>query len=120
MVLQVVSSGPDAGRGVRLAVAVAAALLTPAIAGAVEIQSSSGEVTGSWDTTVSYGQSWRLKQPNLANIGVANGGTGYSPNFDDGDLNYHAGDAFSKALKLTTELSLKYHNYGLFVRGTGL
>ncbi len=120
MVLQVVSSGPDAGRGVRLAVAVAAALLTPAIAGAVEIQSSSGEVTGSWDTTVSYGQSWRLKQPNLANIGVANGGTGYSPNFDDGDLNYHAGDAFSKALKLTTELSLKYHNYGLFVRGSGL
>ncbi len=120
MLLQVVSSGRGAVRNARLVGAVAAALLAPTIAGAVEFQSSSGELTGSWDTTLSYGQSWRAKQPNLANIGTANGGTGYSPNFDDGDLNYHSGDAFSKALKVTSELSVKYKNYGMFVRGSGL
>lgn len=119
MRLQVVTSVRGVPRSL-LAAAVIGTLLGAGAAGAVDFQASSGDLTGSWDTTLSYGQSWRLKQPNLANIGIANGGTGYSPNYDDGDLNYHAGDAFSKALKVTSELSLKYKNYGLFVRGAGL
>ena len=120
MLIGTVSSDRNARRRTALAAAVAAALLVPALADAVEFQAASGDLTGSWDTTISYGQSWRAKGANLANIGSANGGTGYSPNFDDGDLNYHSGDAFSKALKVTSEISLKYRNYGAFVRASGL
>jgi hypothetical protein len=103
-----------------LSAAVALALVTPGIAGAVDFQLASGEVTGSWDTTLSYGQSWRARDQELNSIGIANGGRGYSVNFDDGNLNYQRGDAFSKALKITSEISLKYKNYGAFVRGSGL
>jgi Protein of unknown function (DUF1302) len=120
MLIGTVSSDRTARPRSALAGAVAAALFAPALASAVEFQAASGELTGSWDTTLSYGQSWRAKGANLAGIGSANGGTGSSPNFDDGDLNYHSGDAFSKALKVTSEISLKYHNYGAFVRGSGL
>ena len=118
MVLQSVSSARGAFGGAVLAGAIACALLPLSPAKAVDL--SSGDVTASWDTTLGYGQAWRLKQPNLANIGIANGGTGYSPNFDDGDLNYHAGDAFSKALTLVSELSATYQNYGMFMRAKGL
>src|ERR1700694_1091102 len=72
-------------RGVSTA-ALAAALIVAMSAHAFECQSSDGEFKGSWDTSISYGQAWRLKDPNLALIGIADGGRAQSPNFDDGDL----------------------------------
>lgn len=107
------------GQAIATLLALAAALASPAAA-ALDFQSKSGEVTGSLDTTISLGEAWRLKNPNPALIGTADGGTGRSPNIDDGDANYKKGHPFSQALKLTTELSVKYHDYGLFMRGTGL
>jgi hypothetical protein len=95
-------------------------LLLIAPAGAFDFQSSDGELKGSLDTTIGYGQAWRMRKPNLALIGIADGGTGQSPNFDNGDLNYRKGDAFSKAFRGLTELSLKYHDYGLFTRVSAL
>jgi hypothetical protein len=79
-----------------------------------------GGLTGSLDTTVSLGGGWRVAAQNPALIGVANGGTGRSVNIDDGDANYAKNDQFSEAYKVTSELSLKYQNYGFFARGSGL
>src|SRR5215471_14225404 len=79
-----------------------------------------GSVSGSWDTTLSYGQSWRLADRDCNLIATADGGCGRSPNIDDGDLNYGKG-TFSKALKAVTELSLNFKDTGgVFVRGDGL
>lgn len=78
-----------------------------------------GEVSGSWDTTLSFGTGWRIEDPDCNLIATANGGCGRSPNIDDGDLNYHDG-LFSKAFKGVTELSLEWRNFGAFVRGSGL
>jgi hypothetical protein len=86
---------------------------------AAEFQNKSGSVTGSWDTTVSYGQAWRIQGPDCHLIAVADGGCGRSPNIDDGDLNYSKG-AVSRAWKVVTELSLKSEHYGAFFRGSGL
>jgi hypothetical protein len=88
---------------------------------AVSFQSSSGDWSGSWDTTIGYGQGWRVSGLDCRLIAIANGGCGYSPNVDDGDLNYRAKTTFSKALTGTTELALNYQDKGgIFVRGSGL
>lgn len=88
-------------------------------AGALDFQSKSGEVTGSWDTTLTYGQAWRVQSPDCHLIATADGGCGRSPNIDDGNLNYSTGTV-SRAWKIVTELSLKSEHYGAFVRGSGL
>src|SRR5262245_34366710 len=98
---------------------VAAAISTLLVTGtatkvhAVDFQH--GDFTGSWDTTLSYGQLWRIEDPDCHLIATANGGCGRSANIDDGDLNYHEG-VVSRALKAVTELSLEYKNVGAFVR----
>jgi hypothetical protein len=87
---------------------------------AVPLQSASGDITGSWDTTISYGQGWRVSGRDCRLIATADGGCGLSPNIDDGDLNYGKG-TFSKAFKIVTELALNFKDKGgIFVRGDGL
>jgi len=97
----------------------AAALATSSNAGAFDFGSDGG-LTGSLDTTISLGGAWRVAAQNPALVGVADGGTGRSVNIDDGDANYQKNDQFSEAFKVTSELSLKYKNYGFFARGSGL
>ncbi len=88
---------------------------------AIGFKSASGDLTGSWDTTISYGQGWRVSGQDCRLIATADGGCGRSPNIDDGDLNYGKADVFSRALKGVTELSLNYKDkVGVFVRGDGL
>ncbi len=77
-----------------------------------------GEVEGSLDTTLSYGLSWRMDSRDKDIIGLREGGNAYSTNFDDGNLNYDNGDLISNTTKVTSELDLKYNNFGIFVRGT--
>lgn len=127
-----------------IAVAVAGALL--AAPAAYAIQFEKGEISGSFDSTVSYGISLRTQDadkdliakshfnPQLAlQVGAltAQGrwleaqqlqidapGT-FSANGDDGNLTYQdAGDLFSNAAKITSELSVKWRDWGAFVRGT--
>ena len=105
--------------GARAAIALVA-LGAASAAGAFDFQSESGAVTGNWDTTISFGEAWRLLNPNPALIGTGEGGTGRSPNIDNGDLNYKKGQPFSQALKVTTEFSLKYRDYGFFTRASAL
>jgi hypothetical protein len=88
-------------------------------AGAFEFPSSGGW-SGSWDTTVSFTEGWRVKSPDPMLVGIPEGGTARSVNADNGDLNYRVGDPFTQAYKLVTELSLKSEHYGLFARGSAL
>jgi hypothetical protein len=76
-----------------------------------------GKVKGSWDTTVSFGVSYRLEDPDPSTIGLANGGTAFSVNGDDGNLNYEVG-VFSLVPKINTELGLDFgEHFGVFLRG---
>jgi hypothetical protein len=87
---------------------------------AIGFQSDSGDWVGSWDTTIGYGQGWRVEGRDCRLIAMANGGCAYGPNIDDGDLNYGKG-TFSEALTGVTEFSLKYRDRGgVFFRADGL
>jgi hypothetical protein len=131
-------------RGMRapLALAVAAALLAPA-AQAYEFQL--GEATGTIDTTVSIGGTWRMEEQDDNLIGkarfdptivaqiaalqaqgryleaqalqIAARGR-FSANRDDGNLKYDDGDAISSAFKITSEASLNWDSGGAFTRAT--
>src|SRR5687768_16990316 len=57
-----------------LSASVGAALCTSV--SAKDFQLASGGVTGSWDTTLSYGQAWRIEDPDCNLIASANGGCG--------------------------------------------
>jgi len=125
-----------------LALAIAAGML-PFTAQAIEF--SKGELSGSIDTTVSYGASWRAQEQSpdllaksyfdptivaqitaLTNEGryleaqalqLAAPGR-FSGNRDDGNLKYDKGDLISNALKLTSEFSLNWRDSGAFARAT--
>jgi uncharacterized protein DUF1302 len=92
-----------------------AALCASGTAQAVDF--AAGGWNGSFDTTISFGQTWRQEARDPRLIGTADGGSGRSPNIDDGDLNYRKGRV-SSAYKVVSELSLDRGNIGLFVRGS--
>lgn len=106
-------------RGNLVAAAIAAVIGALGATKVAAVDFQWGEVSGSWDTTLSFGTGWRIEDPDCNLIATANGGCGRSPNIDDGDLNYNDG-LFSKAFKGVTELSLEWRNFGAFVRGSGL
>lgn len=120
-----------------VAAAVAVALTASQSAQAVEI--SGDKWSGSWDTTVSVGTSWRMEERDESRIGHSNllgleagqvaaaPGTNvippgaWSTNNDDSNLNFDKGDRFSQALKVTTEFGLEHESgFGFFIRGTGI
>lgn len=108
-------------RGFRAHAGVLATTLAVAVASpahAFEFKSESGEVTGSFDTTISLGALWRMQGRDPGLIGIASGGTARDPNSDDGNLNYDKHDLVSLVLKATHDFSLKYGDFGLFARGT--
>ncbi|MFJ2362221.1 DUF1302 domain-containing protein [Pseudomonas sp. NPDC087697] len=96
-----------------LALAVALAITLPVHAESFDI----GEIEGSFDSSLSVGTSWGMSDPDRAFIGVANGGTASTRTSDDGRLNFHKGEAFSKIFKGVHDLALKYGDTGVFVRG---
>lgn len=102
-----------------------------------------GEIEGNLDSTFSVGASFRVEDRDYNLIGKANQpefvntpyeytekdeayklkfGSGevpdglWSMNGDDGDLNFDTG-VISELVKVTTDLSLKYMDYGFFMRG---
>jgi len=99
------------------------------------IEISSGELSGSFDTTLSYGIAWRASDLDQDFIGKAainpvvfmldNAGQRAAPgrwsiNSDDGNLNYpDAGDIVSSTVKFTSEIDLRWRNFGAFTRFTG-
>ncbi|HSC82753.1 MAG TPA: DUF1302 domain-containing protein [Pseudomonas sp.] len=75
---------------------------------AVEFSFLDNEVTGSLDTTVSYGQLWRVEKAEKFDDDV---------NANDGNRNFDTG-LVSEVFKVTSELEATYQNYGMFVRGS--
>ncbi|PTD95954.1 DUF1302 domain-containing protein [Pseudothauera lacus] len=85
---------------------------------AFEFSSADGELTGSFDTTISLGGLWRMQDRDRSLVGIANGGTARSVNEDDGNLNYSRGSLVSLTAKATHDLEINYRNFGAFVRAS--
>lgn len=83
-------------------------LLVAAQAQAVEFSFADDEVAGSIDTTVSYGQLWRVQGQSKTNDDI---------NTNDGNRNFDTG-LVSEVYKITSDMEATYQNYGAFVRGT--
>ena len=115
-----------------LALALTASVSTTAQA----IEFSSGELTGSFDTTVSYGVLWRASDLDTDNVGKAYLTPGVIPpitnaeqrllpgrwsvNNDDGNRNYaDGGEIVSNTIKFVSELDISWRNYGVFTRFLG-
>lgn len=101
-----------------LVLALLGASLIQAQAHAIEFQL--GEVEGRFDSQISVGASWRAENRDANLISIANGGSPTSLNsgsYDDGDLNFDKGDAFTRIVKGVHDLELRYQNVGAFLRG---
>lgn len=100
--------------------ALAHCFLTPLLllsAGAVQAQGFQlGNVQGLVDVTVSYGLGIRVEDMDENLIAAANGGRGVQVNNDDGNLNYDRGP-YSNELRGTADLTLRWGEIGLYVRG---
>ena len=109
---------PSSPGTTRTKLALAFALLLAAAGSpfAIELELFDGEVTGSFDTTVTTGMLLRTQDRDEDLIGVANGGTANSTNADDGNLNYGAGDPTSANARATHELLLRWRNFSVFAR----
>lgn len=123
-----------------LAASVTAALLTLAYAPVQAATFNFGDVEVVFDSTFSYGASWRTEERNWDTIAKVNhprfNWTGYnaatnviypsadiwaqpgaySSNGDAGNLNFDRGDMFSSMFKGLHELSIKKDNLGFFSR----
>jgi hypothetical protein len=115
------------------AVALAIAGLGASTVQAVEFQN--GEWSGSVDTTVSYGASWRATDNKPEDVGKATNNPivfllpypaqsaavgRWSNNDDDGNINYpDAGDLITHAFKITAEADVRWRNFGGFIRASG-
>ncbi len=134
------------GARTRAPLAAAVALALTAVTPVQAFEFGDGELTGSLDTSISYGISLRTQDPATNLVGKAafnptlaaqvaglnaqgrfleaqalqiNAPGAFSVNGDDGDRNYgNAGDIFANTAKITSELSLKYGQWGAFVRGS--
>ena len=77
---------------------------------------SNGDISGSFDSTLSIGGIYRLNDPDPDLIAVANGGNANSSNSDDGNLNFKKGWV-SQAFKSTHDLEVNVgDNFGFFTR----
>jgi hypothetical protein len=118
---------------IKVNVLTAALLLTVSNVEAIEFDN--GDWSGSFDTTISYGASFRASDLDPENVGKAywdplnstrtNAERRASPgrwsvNGDDGNRNYpDGGDLISHTAKFTSELDVSRGNFGLFTRFTG-
>lgn len=127
-----------------LAVSISVALLTLSASTIQAKNFQLGDFDISFDSTFSVGSSWRVENRDWnSNVGksnnvnngfdfsnyhpslnqnpdpgtVWNGAGTYSTNSDNGNLNYDAGESFSKIIKGSHDLDIRYNNIGLFARG---
>ncbi|HBN8236166.1 TPA: DUF1302 domain-containing protein [Pseudomonas aeruginosa] len=75
---------------------------------AVEFSFLDNEVSGSLDTTISYGALWRVQGRDKNNDDI---------NGNDGNRNFDPG-LVSEVYKITSDLGASWRNYGLFLRGS--
>ncbi|WP_044561960.1 DUF1302 domain-containing protein [Azospirillum sp. B4] len=96
-----------------------AALSVPLLASvpARALDFSSGDLEGSFNTTLTFGGLIRVQERDKNLVGKANGGNASSINQDNGDLNYGTG-LVSSTGRMTNELKVDYDNIGFFGRAT--
>ncbi len=105
------------------ALAVALTLVVAAPAGAVELTGKSSKFSLRLDTTLSWGALYRISDRDPAIISPFEGGTAWSVNGDDGNLNFDKG-LVSNTVKATIDLAFstdpaKKSTFGFFLRGSG-
>ncbi len=114
-------------RAIQMAVAMTLAIPVPIYA--VQFESENGIISGSFDTTISYGTTFRVQSRDKKLLGLASttlpngtqppgslGGTAFSVNADDGNLNYDKG-LVSNVVRVVPELELNHESgFGLFAR----
>jgi len=98
-------------------------LLFSAPADAIDLLKESGKYTLSLDTTLSWGARYRMEDIDPAIVSHHSGGTAWSGNGDDGNLNFEKGSIVSNTAKATIDLSFSatagQHSFGFFARGSG-
>ncbi|WP_439853753.1 DUF1302 domain-containing protein [Pseudomonas yamanorum] len=97
--------------------ALAAAVALGCCAQAQAVSFNIGEIEGQFDSSLSVGASWGMRDADKKLVGIPNGGTGQASTGDDGRLNFKKGETFSKIFKGIHDLELKYGDSGVFVRG---
>lgn len=105
--------------------AAACLVVSPAMfaspAGALEYKF--GDLNLQLDTIVSASVAMRAGKQSCDHIAVWNGGCPgadgrtYAPNDDDGNVNVERGEIFSSPVKIISELSGQWENYGFYVSG---
>ncbi|MGD9252597.1 MAG: DUF1302 domain-containing protein [Holophagae bacterium] len=92
-------------------------------ADAAELTKRTSKVRLNLDTTLSWGARYRVSDRDPAIISPFEGGTAFSVNGDDGNLNFDSGSLVSNTLKATIDLEMNapagQHDFGIFVRGSG-
>lgn len=92
----------------------AALLASPAQA----MRTSVGDIDISLQNRISFGLAMRTESPDSDLLGIANGGTAFSTNFDDANQNFDsAGEIFSAPLKLLSDFTASWSGFTLFARG---
>ena len=107
-----------------IVLAIALAVVFTAPAEAIDLSGTSGKYRLNLNTTLSWGGRYRVEERDPAIFSPFEGGTAWSVNGDDGNLNFDKGDIVSNTLKATIELAWSYedwdaHRIGFFVRGSG-
>jgi hypothetical protein len=75
-------------------------------------------VTFELQNRVSVGAAMRVQGQDPSLVSIANGGSAYSNNFDDGNLAFRRGQFYSSVAKITSDLTISKGNFGLFARGS--
>ena len=119
--ISVVQKGRNAAT---LGLAIALALMFTAPAEAIDLAGKSSKYSLKLDTTLSWGARYRIEERDPAIISPFEGGTAWSVNGDDGNLNFDDGTIVSNTVKATIDLSFasdpsKSHRFGFFARGSG-
>jgi hypothetical protein len=86
----------------------------PPVAQALDV--STGPLKGTVDTTISTGIAVRVEERDPRIVAQVNGGTGYDPDIDDGNLNFDQWDVTSLNFKVLHEIDLNFKNYSFFGR----
>lgn len=84
------------------------------------IEFTLGGATARMTNKLSLGVAVRLEDREDELVGIANGGTAFSTNYDDGNLAWDRWDVVSGVTKLTSDLAISKGDFGAFVRVSGL
>ncbi|MGB5892151.1 MAG: DUF1302 family protein, partial [Thermoanaerobaculia bacterium] len=118
---RLISRGRDLGR---IVLAAALTVIFVAPVEGIDLSSSTGTFRLNLDTTLSWGARYRMQERDKSIISPFEGGTAWSVNGDDGNLNFDKGSFTSNAGKITVDLGFGYLGWkkstaGFFIRGSG-